>query len=57
MQPRVNRVNGKKEFFRVSITEIVEFVRLHHKAEIEVVHEAEPRPRPTARPWPCLRKS
>lgn len=38
---RVNRVNGKKEFFRVSITEIVEFVRLHHSAEIEVVHEAE----------------
>ncbi len=38
---RVNRVNGKKEFFRVHMTEIVDFVREHHSAEIEFVHEAE----------------
>jgi hypothetical protein len=38
---RVNRVNAKKEFFRVELTEIVEFVRVHHRADIEIVHAAE----------------
>ncbi|MDC3985929.1 DUF4041 domain-containing protein [Polyangium jinanense] len=38
---RVNRVNEKKEFFKVRIEEIVELVRNHHKAEVEIVMTAE----------------
>ena len=38
---RVNRINSKKEFFRISIAEIVEFIHMNHSAEIEFVHEAE----------------
>lgn len=38
---RVNRVNAKKEFFRIELTEIVEFVRTHHRADIEIMHAAE----------------
>jgi hypothetical protein len=37
---RVNRINGKKEFFRVELREIVDYVRMHHSAEVEVVHTA-----------------
>lgn len=37
---RVNRVNGKKEFFRVELREIVDYVRTHHSAEVEVVQSA-----------------
>lgn len=38
---RVNRVNEKKESFKVSIDEIVGIVRKHHDAEIEVTLAAE----------------
>lgn len=38
---RVNRINERKEFFRVDLREIVEFVRTNHRAEIEVHHQAE----------------
>jgi Meiotically up-regulated gene 113 len=37
---RVNRVNERKEFFRVSIDEIAQAVRQHH-GEIEIVRECE----------------
>jgi hypothetical protein len=37
---RVNRVNDRKEFFRVGIGEIADAVRQHH-GEIEIVREAE----------------
>jgi Domain of unknown function (DUF4041)/Meiotically up-regulated gene 113 len=37
---RINRVNERKEFFRVSIDEIAEAVRRHH-GEIKIVREAE----------------
>lgn len=37
---RVNRVNERKEFFRVSIDEIAQAVRQHHE-EIEIVRECE----------------
>jgi hypothetical protein len=37
---RVNRINGKKEFFRVELREIVDYVHMHHSAEVEVVHTA-----------------
>lgn len=38
---RVNRVNERKEFFRVSIGELADHVRRHHHASIEIIHEAE----------------
>lgn len=38
---RVNRVNDRKEFFRVTLTEIAEVVRTNHAAEIELVSFAE----------------
>ncbi|WP_212744864.1 DUF4041 domain-containing protein [Hymenobacter jeollabukensis] len=37
---RLNRVNEKKEFFRVSLAEIAEAVKANH-GEIEFLHEAE----------------
>lgn len=37
---RVNRINERKEFFRVSLTEIADVVRANHGA-IEFLHEAE----------------
>lgn len=37
---RVNRVNERKEFFRVSIDEIAQAVRQHY-GEIEIVRECE----------------
>lgn len=39
-QRRVNRVNERKEFFRVEIEEIAEAVRRHH-GEIEMTNVAE----------------
>lgn len=38
---RVNRVNERKEFFRITLAEIVEVVRTNHAAEIEFVSFAE----------------
>jgi hypothetical protein len=38
---RVNRVNEKKEFFRVELHEIIEFVRDNHSEEVQIVHHAE----------------
>lgn len=38
---RVNRVNGKKEFFRLGLAEIIEFVQANHSAEVTVTHTAE----------------
>ena len=38
---RVNRVNNRKEFFRVELMEIVTFVHANHSAEVEIVHAAE----------------
>lgn len=38
---RVNRINERKEFFRVELHEIIEIVRRHHSAEVEFVHRAE----------------
>ncbi len=38
---RVNRVNIKKEFFRIDLMEVVEFVRSNHSADVEIVHAAE----------------
>ena len=37
---RINRVNERKEFFRITIDEIAEAVRQHH-GEIEIICEAE----------------
>jgi hypothetical protein len=37
---RVNRINERKEFFRVSLTEIAQAVLANH-GEIEFLHEAE----------------
>lgn len=34
---RVNRVNEKKEFFKVKIEEIVALVQKHHRAEVDIV--------------------
>lgn len=34
---RVNRVNEKKEFFKVQIEEIVDLVKKHHRAEVDIV--------------------
>ena len=39
---RVNRINERKEFFRVTLTEIAEAVHANHD-EIEFLHEAEAR--------------
>ncbi|MBD2770051.1 DUF4041 domain-containing protein [Hymenobacter sp. BT664] len=39
-QRRLNRINERKEFFRVTLTEIAEAVRANH-GEIEFLHEAE----------------
>lgn len=38
---RVNRVNERKEFFRVSLAEIADRVRGHLRSHIEFVHEPE----------------
>lgn len=38
---RVNRVNEKKEFFKVKIEEIVELVKTHHRDEVDIVMAAE----------------
>jgi len=38
---RINRVNGRKEFFKVSLTEIESFVKEHANAEIEFTQLAE----------------
>jgi len=38
---RVNRVNTKKEFFRIDLMEIVAFVHSNHSADVEIVHAAE----------------
>ncbi len=37
---RINRVNERKEFFRVSIDEVAEVVR-QHRADIEIIRDAE----------------
>ncbi len=37
---RVNRINERKEFFRVTIDEIAEVVKQHH-GEIDIIHDAE----------------
>lgn len=38
---RVNRVNERREFFRVSVDEIVHAVRRHHGAEVEIIRDPE----------------
>lgn len=38
---RVNRVNARKEFFRVRLEEIAQFVEANHHGEIEFAFEAE----------------
>ena len=40
---RLNRINHKKEFFRVTLTEIQEFVLQHTNAEIQFTKVAEAR--------------
>jgi hypothetical protein len=40
---RLNRINNKKEFFRVSLNEIEDFVKMHANAEIEFTMLAEAR--------------
>lgn len=37
---RLNKVNGRKEFFRADITEIEAVIRANYDAVVEVVHEA-----------------
>jgi multidrug efflux pump subunit AcrA (membrane-fusion protein) len=37
---RLNKVNGRKEFFRADITEIESVIRENYDAAVEVVHEA-----------------
>lgn len=39
-QTRINKINGRKEFFRASIKEIEEVIRTNFDAVVEVVHEA-----------------
>lgn len=38
---RVNRVNGRKEFFKVSLTEVQEYIKTHKGADIELTKIAE----------------
>lgn len=37
---RLNKVNGRKEFFRADITEIEEVIRANYDAVVEVIHDA-----------------
>lgn len=37
---RLNKVNGRKEFFRADIKEIEEVIRTNYDSVVEVVHEA-----------------
>lgn len=37
---RMNKVNGRKEFFRADLTEIESVIRAHYDAVVEVVHAA-----------------
>jgi len=37
---RLNKVNGRKEFFRADITEIESIIRANYDAAVEVTHEA-----------------
>lgn len=37
---RLNKVNGRKEFFRADIAEIEEVIRANYDAVVEVIHEA-----------------
>jgi hypothetical protein len=36
----LNKVNGRKEFFRADITEIESVIRENYDAVVEVMHEA-----------------
>ena len=37
---RLNKVNGRKEFFRADIAEIESIIRANYDAVVEVTHEA-----------------
>jgi hypothetical protein len=37
---RINKVNGRKEFFRADLTEIEALIRANYDAVVEVVHTA-----------------
>lgn len=37
---RLNKVNGRKEFFRADISEIEQVIRMNYDALVEVIHEA-----------------